>query len=496
MKKIYFLLFAILFFTVYSLKAQVLHTLLDGGFEHQTDGNIPIATINSGTQKLTYTVNNNLSAANIVNDATAARSGAKYLVWNTSAAGVGFCSPTFEHAAIHNNEPYIIQFYYKQTVGTTRALQVALHTDGINGSMPINTSALPNVNDWTLVSLPITSGSSNANPRYGMLRISAIGGAVSNYQIDDIVLYPGTVADNTAPASPTQATASNITNHSIDLRWNAPVTGTDGGGYVIVRGTTDPASAPNNKGVYAVGNNISYNGLVVYSGTANTFNDNGLNPGTPYFYRIYTYDKAFNYSLAAVVATGTSGSLPVKLTYFNAGKQGPKNLLHWKTENELNSLGFDVERSANGKNFTAIHFTPSKQTNGSAGELSYDFTDDKPLIGTNYYRLKQKDKDGQYSYSSIVLLRGTKVSKIVIQNIYPNPVANQLNMAVGSPKPLQANISITDLMGKIITTQPVKLSEGDNTISVDVMQIKRGTYFVKITGEDKRDVATGRFIKQ
>ncbi len=473
-----------------------LQTTLDGGFEHQTDGHLAVATINSGTQKTTFTVNNSLSAATIVNDATTARSGAKYMVWNTSAAGVGVCTPTFDNATIANNETYILQFFYKQTTGIPRSLQIALHVDGINGSQPINTNTLANTNDWTLVSLPIMSGSSSNNPRYGMLRLSASGGALTNYQLDDMVLYPGTTIDNVIPDAPTHAVANFVTNHQIDLKWNAPITGIDGGGYLVVRGPADPITAPNNKGVYSLGNNIGNNGTVVYSGTANSFSDFGLNPGTLYFYRIYTFDKAFNYSLAAVVAMSTSGSLPVKLTYFNAGKQGPKNLLHWKTENELNSLGFDVERSANGKHFGAIHFTASKQTTGSAGELSYDFVDEKPLIGTNYYRLKQKDKDGQFSYSSIVLLRGTKVSKIVLQNIYPNPVANQLNMAIGAPKPINATIAITDLMGKIILTSATVLAEGDNNVSVDVMSVKRGSYFVKITGEDKKDVATGRFIKQ
>ncbi len=469
---------------------------IDGGVEGQADGNLPVATINNGLQKTTYTVNASISAATIVNDIAAARSGSKYLTWNTGGAGVGFCTPTLPNGAVENNQPYIIQFYYKQPSGTARALQLALHTDGINGSLPVTTNILSNTNGWTLVNIPITSGNSTNNPKYGMLRVSATGGAITNFQLDDLVVYPGTTVDNTPPAAPIMASAQHVTNHNIDLQWNAPQTGVDGGGYLIVRGNTDPTTLPNEKGIYGVGNNIGTNGTVVYSGSATSFNDNGLNPGTPYYYRIYSVDKAFNYSLAAVVATGTSGSLPVKLTFFNAGKQGAKNLLHWETENELNSLGFDVERSANGKNFSVIHFTPTKQINGSASNLGYDYMDEKPLIGTNYYRLKQRDKDGQFSYSSIVLLRGTKVSKIVIQNIYPNPVANQLNMAIGAPKPINATVVISDLMGKIILNTTAVLAEGDNNISIDVMTIKRGTYFVKITGDDKRDAATGRFIKQ
>jgi hypothetical protein len=73
----------------------------------------------------------------------------------------------------------------------------------------------------------------------------------------------------------------------------------DGGGYLVVRGTTDPSTSPNANGIYAVNNTVTSGQTVVYIGTATSFTDTGLTNGTTYYYRIYTVDKAFNYSAAA-----------------------------------------------------------------------------------------------------------------------------------------------------------------------------------------------------
>ena len=67
----------------------------------------------------------------------------------------------------------------------------------------------------------------------------------------------------------------------------------------MVRGAADPAAPLNVNGVYAVGNTVAAGQTVVYIGAGTSFTDSGLTTGTTYYYRIYTFDKAFNYSSAA-----------------------------------------------------------------------------------------------------------------------------------------------------------------------------------------------------
>lgn len=70
--------------------------------------------------------------------------------------------------------------------------------------------------------------------------------------IDDMAIYSGGV-DNAAPNSATAASTSNPTTNSLNLSWTAASGGVDGGGYLVVRGTVDPTTAPNVNGIYAVG---------------------------------------------------------------------------------------------------------------------------------------------------------------------------------------------------------------------------------------------------
>jgi hypothetical protein len=89
------------------------------------------------------------------------------------------------------------------------------------------------------------------------------------------------------------------------VSWTAASGGVDNGGYIVVRGTVDPTTAPNVNGIYNVGNTVVSGQTVVYIGTGTSFTDTGLTAGTQYFYRVYTFDKAYNYS-AASTANGTT----------------------------------------------------------------------------------------------------------------------------------------------------------------------------------------------
>jgi len=118
--------------------------------------------------------------------------------------------------------------------------------------------------------------------------------------IDDVAMYTGSV-DTTAPNSPTLPSAT-VGNAQLTLSWTAASGDVDGGGYMVVRGTSDPTAAPNVNGIYATGNNVFTGQRVVYVGTSTTFTDSSLSNGTTYYYRIYTFDKAYNYSSAATIS--------------------------------------------------------------------------------------------------------------------------------------------------------------------------------------------------
>lgn len=112
-----------------------------------------------------------------------------------------------------------------------------------------------------------------------MIRFSAASNG--SIDVDDFVVYEGTSADTTPPNLPTGLASNNVSMTTLDIAWTAPSAGVDQGGYVILRDTTEPVTAPNANGIYAVGNSIA-GAHVVYIGTATSFLDSGLNPDTLY----------------------------------------------------------------------------------------------------------------------------------------------------------------------------------------------------------------------
>ena len=122
-----------------------------------------------------------------------------------------------------------------------------------------------------------------------------------------------------------------------------------------------------------------------------------------------------------VMTSGTFSVLPVQLTSFTATQENGTHRLHWQTATETNNHHFDIERSTGGRSFEKIG-TLAGAGNSSTGE-NYSFIDNRPISGTNYYRLKQTDTDGRFDYSKVISVKHTTGKRF---SVYPNPVSNQL----------------------------------------------------------------------
>jgi hypothetical protein len=189
--------------------------------------------------------------------------------------------------------------------------------------------------------------------------------------------------------------------------------------------------------------------------------------------------------------------LPITLTNFSGVKEGSRNILNWATANETNNKGFELQRSANGEKFSSIASISSKAENGnSSSVLNYSYNDEKPLIGTNYYRLRQVDKDGKESFSNIVVLKSAFITKAEITRVYPNPVAEQLNVILNTPNSEKVNIRITDLVGKTIAEKALQTNQGDNNIQFNTSNLSRGTYLIRIISSNNSEMSIQKFIKQ
>ena len=188
--------------------------------------------------------------------------------------------------------------------------------------------------------------------------------------------------------------------------------------------------------------------------------------------------------------------MPVTLFSFTGDRQGGINKLWWTTATEFNNSGFELQRSADGVNFSSVGFVGTKATNGNSNAmLNYEFNDVKPLSGNNYYRLKQIDKDGKNSLSQVVLIKGLKATQLSITSVYPNPVKDVLNMIIGTPVSEQVNIVVMDIAGKVLFSKSTRLLAGDNSQQLDVSKLASGTYAIKLICANGCETATWKFVK-
>ncbi len=168
--------------------------------------------------------------------------------------------------------------------------------------------------------------------------------------------------------------------------------------------------------------------------------------------------------------------LPIRLLSFEGSQVGQRVRLDWTTVQEENNSHFTVERSDD-----AIHFTPigTKAGAGNSIELlSYTLYDESPLQGINYYRLKQTDFDGTFTYSYVIAVNFQPLD--VASRIYPNPTKNgKLIFYQGIYEP-RAVVEVWDIQGKKIATTTLKKSTEQSVSSFEIPFLDSGVYLIKI----------------
>jgi hypothetical protein len=196
------------------------------------------------------------------------------------------------------------------------------------------------------------------------------------------------------------------------------------------------------------------------------------------------------------VETNLSIPLPVGLLNFSGYKQGNKNELRWTTVSENNNLGFEVQRSLNGVDYTAIGFVYSLAARGTSNTaLHYLFEDIKPLGTKQYYRLKQVDIDGRGKLTSIITIKGENPSGLFVEALYPNPAREQINLIISAQKKQELDILITDQGGRLIVQKKAVIEQGSNAVTLDLSKLSAGNYVVKLLCNDGCEKISGKFVK-
>jgi hypothetical protein len=188
--------------------------------------------------------------------------------------------------------------------------------------------------------------------------------------------------------------------------------------------------------------------------------------------------------------------LPYAKLSFTGIKTANGNKLNWIVTNEFNSKGYQLERSIDGVNFAEINYVSSKNVLSTPSNTEYSFTDFAPFKGNTYYRLKQLDNDGKFSYSNIVLMRGLKTTTLSINSVYPNPTSNVLNLVIASPSDKLLSIRVMDINGKVVVQNSRNVVSGDNVLQLNIKALAKGTYSIQAICNEGCETKSQIFVKQ
>jgi len=243
--------------------------------------------------------------------------------------------------------------------------------------------------------------------------------------------------------------------------------------FVVTAGTDYVCGlVVNNTTVYA-------NGMASGTGSANTTVTNFAGTGADFYYRGGSWD--------VYIMKWGSTSLPVSLIEFKGSRTSMGNLLSWETLSETNNEYFEVERSADG-----INFSPIKRLAGSGTstiKINYNYLDTNPLNGINYYRLKQVDINGTFSYSketvaidNLLQMEGLK--------LYPNPGSGIANVQLPSFS-ADTEINVYSQTGKLVESYT---NVSGNNQAIDISKQPIGVYYIQVIEKGKSNLI--KYLKQ
>lgn len=208
------------------------------------------------------------------------------------------------------------------------------------------------------------------------------------------------------------------------------------------------------------------------------FNLSGLTPNKTYYILVDGNGGASSSFMVQMNTTGAGAGangavscnlpLPVDFLNFETTLENQKTLIYWSTASERNNLKFIVEKSKDYINWHEID--ELKGAFNSTTEQEYYTYDFNPFNGVNYYRIKQIDVDGKYSYSFVRSINTEKGLLIV-----PNPNNGQFNL-YGLDKNIDNEIAIYNLFGQKIT----EIKTNKTQEEINISEFENGVYYMII----------------
>lgn len=181
--------------------------------------------------------------------------------------------------------------------------------------------------------------------------------------------------------------------------------------------------------------------------------------------------------------------LPVRFVNFDAFKERGTSHLQWRLASDEEVSSFDVERSNNAVSFEKI----GNVAQNNAANKKYNFIDEHPMTGNNYYRLKVIYHDGKMEYTGTKVVNFEEVHSLHL-NIYPNPATDIVNVELPNDfsDAQYGVVNIYGISGTMVYQQKV-IGKFPSVITVQTASLTAGNYVVHIAADNNK-TAQGKIV--
>lgn len=171
--------------------------------------------------------------------------------------------------------------------------------------------------------------------------------------------------------------------------------------------------------------------------------------------------------------------MPVELTNFTASVKNNSVELLWNTATETNNSRFEVEKKIENFAWLKIGSIPGNGT--STKSHSYRFVDANSTFNHAFYRLRQVDLDGSYSYSKTIEVTFNSPSNYELAQNYPNPFNPTTTITYNLPVSSKVKLEIFSITGQLVKVLVDENKEaGKYSINFNGSSLASGTYIYRL----------------
>ncbi len=200
----------------------------------------------------------------------------------------------------------------------------------------------------------------------------------------------------------------------------------------------------------------------------------------------YYFEFEINSFSEFAIVFSNNFSLPLTWLSVNGQIQKGNALIKWATANETNMRSFEIEHSRTGADYLKVGTV--RAAANSTSTKRYEFVHSSPAAGINYYRIKQIDLDGRFTYSTVIVLNNNSNEKKIL--ISPNPVPQSSTVYFNESG--SKTINLLNANGQLVLSQLIP--QGNRSHTINMSHLPAGLYLLQIQIGNKTE--THKIIKQ